>query len=244
MEDLPEVIQTMIHKYAHEIDFSKSIALLKRIKVESNECDIIELKMSDDFEPIEREVDDEVSSDAGTTDTDTLEEIVEDIEELMNPGASRYREQMEYYFVDARNLTLDMSIRDQMQIVSENENIWIDLGCDYDYWFDEHFFDISMRKYGDDIWLKIQKKLNITIHNFELSRSPICNKHKRYNELWLTYHDPLPIRACDIIYLIEEMNIKALYDHTYIENISNPGHGRWIDKNGVTYTCISIDFGS
>ena len=96
-----------------------------------------------------------------------------------------------------------------------------------------------MRKYGDDVWLKLQHKLNITISKFVLSRSPICKQHKRYNQLWLTYHDTLPIRVCDIVHLIEERNIKALYNHTFIASISNPGHGCRTDENGIPYSCIS-----
>ena len=46
---------------------------------------------------------------------------------------------------------------------------------------------------------------------------------------------------CDIVHLIENVNIKALYNHTIIASISNPGHGRCTDQNGVSYTCISID---
>ena len=65
---------------------------------------------------------------------------------------------MEYYFVDAQNSTLDMGIHDQMQVVSKEQYIWIDLRCDVDFFLDEHFFDISIRKYGDDVWLKLQKK--------------------------------------------------------------------------------------
>ena len=95
-----------------------------------------------------------------------------------------------------------------------------------------------MRKYGEDVWLKLQHKLNIIINKFVLPRSPICKQHKRYNQLWLTYHDPLPIRVCDIVHLIEEMNIKSLYNHTYLASISN--YGRHTDENGIPYTCISI----
>ena len=94
-----------------------------------------------------------------------------------------------------------------------------------------------MRKYGDDVWLKLQKK--ITIDKFVLSRSPVCKRHNRSNQLWKTYHDPLPIRVCDIVHLIEEINIKALYNHTILTSICNCGFH--IDKTGVTCTCISID---
>ena len=57
----------------------------------------------------------------------------------LSPRASSILEQMEYYFLDAQNLTLDMSIHDQMQVVSKEKHIWIDLRCDVDYFFDEHF---------------------------------------------------------------------------------------------------------
>ena len=87
--------------------------------------------------------------------------------------------------------------------------------------------------------VEVTKRLNITIDKFVLSRSPVCKQHNCYNQLWITYHDPLPIRVCDIVHLIEEMNIKALYNHTILTSISNCGY--YIDQNGVTYTCISID---
>ena len=74
-----------------------------------------------------------------------------------------------------------------------------------------------------------------------LSRSPACKQHDSYNQLWITYHDPLPIRVCDLVHLIEEMNIKALYNYTILTSISNPGYGCCTDQKGVTHTCISID---
>ena len=116
--------------------------------------------MNNAFAPIERDID--TDTDAGTIDTDTLEEIVENLDISLNPRASSILEQMEYYFVDAQDLRLHMSTHDQMQVVSKDKHIWIDLRCDADYLFDDHFFDISMRKYGDDVWLKLQK---IKYHN-------------------------------------------------------------------------------
>ena len=115
------------------------------------------MAINDDFEPIERDIDGDTDTDTDTIHTDTLEEIVEDLDTSLNPIASESLGQMEYYFVDAHNLTLGMSIHEQMQIVSKDKHIWIDLRCDVDYFYDEHFFDISIRKYGDDVWLKLEK---------------------------------------------------------------------------------------
>jgi len=137
MGNLPEGIQNQLYKNLHEINFNKTLRLIKRIKTEGDEYDIIQLAMNNDFEPIERDID--TYTDTDTIDTDTLEEIVEDLDTSLNPIASESLEQMEYYFVDAHNLTLDMSIHEQMQIVSKDKHIWIDLRCDVDYFFDEHF---------------------------------------------------------------------------------------------------------
>ena len=64
--------------------------------------------MNNDFEPVERDID--TYTDTCTIDTDTLEEIAEDLDTSLNPRASESWMQMAYYFVDAHSLTLDMSI--------------------------------------------------------------------------------------------------------------------------------------
>ena len=74
-----------------------------------------------------------------------------------------------------------------------------------------------------------------------LSRSPLCKQHNRFNHLWLTFHDPLPVRVCDMVHLIEEMSIKALYNHKIVASISKPGFGHCTDQNGVSYTWTSLD---
>ena len=85
----------------HEIEFNKTLRLIKRIKTEGDEYDLIELAMNNDFEQMERDID--ADTDTDTLDTDTLEEIVEDLDVSLNPRASGMLEQMEYYFVDAHN---------------------------------------------------------------------------------------------------------------------------------------------
>ena len=113
------------------------------MKNEGDECDIVELAMDNDFEPIARDID--ANTDTNRIDTDTLEEIVEDLDVSLNPRASEILEHMEYYFVDAHNLTLAMSIHDQIQIVSKDKHIWIDLRCDVDYFFDDIFRHINAK---------------------------------------------------------------------------------------------------
>ena len=100
MDNLPGDMQNKIYKNLHQINFNKALTLIKRIKSEGNERDIIELAMNNDFEPIERDIDSDTDTD--TLGTDTLEEIAEDLEFSFNPRASSILEQMEYYFVDAQ----------------------------------------------------------------------------------------------------------------------------------------------
>ena len=78
MDNLPGDIQNKMYKDLHEINFNKSLKLIKRIKSEGNACDIIELAMNNDFDPIGRDIDSDTDTD--TIDTDTLEEIVEDLD--------------------------------------------------------------------------------------------------------------------------------------------------------------------
>ena len=71
MGNLPGDIQNKIYKNLHEINFNKTLKLIKRIKSEGNDCDIIEFAMNNDFEPIQRDIDSD--KDTYTIDTDTLE---------------------------------------------------------------------------------------------------------------------------------------------------------------------------
>ena len=134
---MPYDVQNKLYMNHHEIKFNETLRLIKQIKTEGDEYNIVELAMNNDFEPIERDID--TYTDIHTLDTDTLEQIVEYVDTSLNPIASESLEQMEYYFVDAHNLTLDMSIHEQMQIVSKDRHIWIDLRCDVDYCYDERF---------------------------------------------------------------------------------------------------------
>jgi hypothetical protein len=238
MDSLPDDLRSKIHKYKHEMNISKSLEIIKRLNVEENDCDAIELQQQIDLENM-ASGDDE--SNISSDDTDTLEEISEDIEQLMNPRASNYREQMEYYFVSASNLVLCIEWQEQLQVLVDSRHILIDLQCDCDYFYDEHFFDISMNTYGSDIWSKLQNHLNITIHKSVLSRSPICNKHNRYSQIYLTYNDQVPVRVCDIIYLLQELNIKALYSHRFLEKIYLNGE---TDFDNKTFNIVHLFCGS
>ena len=113
MDNLPDGIQNQTYMNLHEMKFNKTLRLIKRIKTEGDEYDIVELAMNNDFEPIEKDLNSDTAT-IGAIDIDTLEETVEDRDSSLNPRASSILEQMEYYFVDAQNLTLGMSIQDQM----------------------------------------------------------------------------------------------------------------------------------
>ena len=87
--------------------------------------------------------------------------------------------------------------------------------CNVDYWFDEHVFDI---RFWD--WEHYENKCNITFDKTKLSRSEIPRLHRRCNKIWFTYHGALPILVCDILHIVEKLNLKAMYDHRFLEVVS------------------------
>ena len=65
----------------------------------------------------------------------------------------------------------------------------------------------------------LRKQCNITLDKTELSRSEIPRRHRRYNKIWFTYHGAVPILVCDILRIVQSLNLKAMGDHTFLENI-------------------------
>ena len=63
-----------------------------------------------------------------------------DMEERFNG----FEEVYETYklFIDAGNLTNCLSLKEQLQPLTHNRKIHIDISCDVNYFFDEHFFDV------------------------------------------------------------------------------------------------------
>ena len=71
----------------------------------------------------------------------------------------------------------------------------------------------------------------------KLSRSEIPRMHRRYNRIWFTYHGELPILVCDIIHIVQSLNVRAMYDHRFLEDVIVTG------RSGI-YTKIEIWNGS
>ena len=88
------------------------------------------------------------------------------------------------------------------------------MSCDVDYFFDEHFFDI---RFWD--WEYYENKCNFTLDKTKLSRSEIPRRHRRHTKIWFTYHGAVPILVCDILHIVQSLNLKAMGDHTCLENI-------------------------
>ena len=60
-------------------------------------------------------------------------------------------------FVDACTSTNCVPLKEQLQPLTNNRTIYIDMTCNVHYWFDEHFFDI---RFWD--WEHYENKCNIT----------------------------------------------------------------------------------
>ena len=84
-------------------------------------------------------------------------------------------------------------------IVSYNTCIYIDLRKDHEFRFDEHFFDIPA-----DSWLSwkiVERKLNIDIVGFKLSRNDTLRSNARCNQLWLIRKD-LPLSINNVVHIL------------------------------------------
>ena len=99
-------------------------------------------------------------------------------------------------FIHAGTLTKGLSLKEQLQPLTNNRKIGVDMSCDVFY--DEHFFDI---RFWD--WGYYENKCNITLDKAKLSRSGIPRRHRRYNKTWFTYHGAVPILVCDILHIVQ-----------------------------------------
>ena len=99
---------------------------------------------------------------------------------------------------------------------------------DSEYWFDEHYFDLP-RKYGKGwVWAHMEKKLNVQIEKKTISRSVVPHRHQRCNKIWFIWKGALPILMCDMLHVIQNLNVKAQYDHTFLEHFRVSGkEGRY-----------------
>ena len=153
-----------------------------------------------------------------------------DMEERFNG----FEEVYENYklFIDAGNLTNCLSLKEQLQPLTHNRNKHIDISCDVNYFFDEHFFDV---RFWD--WEYYENKCNITLDKTKLSRSTVPRMHRRCNRIWFTYNGALPVLVSDIIHIIQCLNLRAMGDHRFLEHVVVTG------QQGL-YTEIEIWNGS
>ena len=89
-------------------------------------------------------------------------------------------------FINAGTLTIGISLKEQLQPLTSNRKMYIDMSCDVFY--DEHLFDI---RFWD--WEYYENKRNITLDKTKLSRSGIPGRHRRYSKIWFAYHGAVPI---------------------------------------------------
>ena len=123
-------------------------------------------------------------------------------------------------FIGAGNLMNCLKLAQQLEVLTYNRKIFLDITCNSEYWFDEFYFDLP-RKYGHDlIWNDVENKLDITIIKKKLSRSIVPHRHRRYNKIWFIWNGTLPILMCDMLHIIQTLNLKAQYNHRFLERIT------------------------
>lgn len=245
MNTLPEDIQNKIYLDKHTLEFHTTLEKIKHVKnfidysKDINEFNYSTELLSDGSEskrspPSDYSLREMIEKDSDETSTCFTYTPTEDWDLDMEDRFNGFEEVYDNYksFIDAGNLTNCLSLKQQLQPLTNNRKIHIDMSCDLKYFFDEHFFDV---RFWD--WEYYENKCNITLDKTKLSRSPIPRMHRRCNKIWFTYNGALPILVSDIIHIIQCLNLRALGNHIFLEHVVVTG------QQGL-YTEIEIGNGS
>lgn len=228
MDTLPEDIQSKIYLDKHTLEFHTTLEKIKHVKsfIDYSEEDINEFNYSTELlsdgneskrsPPSDYSLREMIEKDSDETSTCFTYTRTEDWDLDMEDRFNDFEEMYEIYklFIDAGTLTNCLSLKEQLQPLTNNRKIHIDISCDVKYFFDEHFFDV---RFWD--WEYYENKCNITLDKTKLSRSTVPRMHRRCNKIWFTYNGALPVLVCDIIHIIQCLNMKAMGDHRYLASV-------------------------
>ena len=231
MDNIPEDILHTVYLNKHALEFHDTLEKISHIKpyVDYDKMDdenydagniwCYDRDLENDFASIQSHADSDYDP---CTDVSSVScSRTDDLDEFVNDGAieDEYEAEMIEQFTNAGNLSNGLKLKPPLLPLTNNRKICLDISCDRDYWFDEHYFDLP-RKYGKDyIWERIEKKLNIQIIRKSRSRSVIPRRHLRYNKIWFIWKGALPILMCDMLHVVQTLNVKAQYDHRFLEII-------------------------
>jgi hypothetical protein len=166
---LPDDVLNTIYLNKHSLEFYTTLEKINHIKpyidyskikddnYDNNRCFQYDTHLENDFESIKSHADTDYEintnvSSISYTHTDDLHE---------HDGVSSDDEFK--HFVNAGCLSNCFKLKDQLQYLTNNRAIYIDMTRDSEYWFDEHYFELP-RKYGNDwIWKHFEKQLNIQV---------------------------------------------------------------------------------